>query len=46
MQWTLSITIEWLRDGIVTARPFSVEKTFWTETEADIHGIALWPTDH
>ena len=39
-QWTLSITIEWERDGIVTARPFSAENTFRTETEADIHGIS------
>jgi hypothetical protein len=38
--WTLSITIEWERAGTVTARPFSAENTFRTETEADIHGIA------
>src|SRR5262245_61445 len=40
MQWTLSIAIDWKRDGKVTARPFSVEKTCQKETEAGLHGIA------
>jgi hypothetical protein len=38
-RWTLSITIDWERDGQVTARPFSADNTYRTETEADLHGI-------
>jgi hypothetical protein len=40
-QWTIGITIEWERDGKVTARPFSHENKFQTETEADLNGIAF-----
>jgi len=40
MRWTLSITIEWERDGTVTGRPFSAPSTYETEAEADLHGIA------
>ena len=40
-QWIIGITIEWERDGTVTARPFSDDNKFQTEAEADLHGIAF-----
>ena len=40
LQWTLSIVIEWERDGEVTGRPFSADNTYPTETEADLHGLS------
>ncbi|HSQ90672.1 MAG TPA: hypothetical protein VLM19_00705 [Nitrospiraceae bacterium] len=39
MQWTLSIVIEWERDGQVTGRPFSAQSIYQTEAEADLHGF-------
>jgi hypothetical protein len=40
MEWMLSIVIDRDHDGEVTGRPFSADKAYQTETEADIHGIA------
>ena len=39
MQWTLSIVIEWERDGQVTGRQFSPPSLYQTEAEADLHGF-------
>src|SRR5262249_7950010 len=39
-QLSLSIVIQWERDGTVTARPFSVKNAYQTKAEADLHGIA------
>jgi integration host factor subunit alpha len=40
MQWTLAIIIDWARDdGGVSVRPFTVDVTYSTEAEADLHGI-------